>query len=152
MKRFLLEYDPLKKHYKYVLVDELQDLNDVEAEIARLLGDILFLVGDRKQSIFGFQGGSLKNFTEFQKLSNLEQLTKGLNYRSYSEILEYSKRYFLGKTKDKSYQDELNDFKSNKGPGGRVKQLVGNNTDDIAVKIAIDLVSQGKKNGNNNQN
>ncbi|MCL4373159.1 ATP-dependent helicase [Candidatus Parvarchaeota archaeon] len=144
LKRFLQEYDPLKKHYKYVLVDELQDLNEVEAEIARLLGDYLFLVGDRKQSIFGFQGGSLKNFIEFQKLSNLEQLTKGLNYRSYSEILDYSKRYFLNKTKDKSYEEELSNFKSNKGPGGKVKQLIGNNTDNIAVKLAMDLVSQGK--------
>lgn len=144
LKRFLLEYDPLKKHYKYVLVDELQDLNDVEAEIARLLGDYLFLVGDRKQSIFGFQGGSLKNFVEFQKLSNLEQMTKGLNYRSYSEILEYSKQYFLQKTKDKGYSSELSDFKSNKGAGGSVKQLIGNNTEDIAVKLAMDLLSQGK--------
>ncbi len=144
LKRFLQEYDPLKKHYKYVLVDELQDLNEVEAEIARLLGDYLFLVGDRKQSIFGFQGGSLKNFIEFQKLSNLEQLTKGLNYRSYSEILDYSKQYFLNKTKDKSYEEELSNFKSNKGPGGKVKQLIGNNTDNIAVKLAMDLVSQGK--------
>jgi DNA helicase-2/ATP-dependent DNA helicase PcrA len=144
LKKFLQEYDPLKKHYKYVLVDELQDLNDVEAEIARLLGDYLFLVGDRKQSIFGFQGGSLKNFTEFQKLSNLDQLTKGLNYRSYSEILDYSKQYFLSKINDPSYKEELMDFKSNKGTGGKVKQLVGNNTDDIAVKLAIDLISQGK--------
>jgi DNA helicase-2/ATP-dependent DNA helicase PcrA len=145
LSRFLLEYDPLKKHYKYVLVDELQDLNDVEAEIAKLLGDYLFLVGDRKQSIFGFQGGSIKNFVEFQKLSNLEMLTKGLNYRSYSEILEYSKHYFLSKTKDKSYEDELKDFKSNKGPGGSVKQLIGNNSEDIAVKLAMDIISQGKR-------
>lgn len=144
LKRFLVEYDPLKRHYKYVLVDELQDLNDVEAEIARLLGDYLFLVGDRKQSIFGFQGGSLKNFIEFQKLNNLEQMTKGLNYRSYSEILEYSKQYFLNKTKDKGYQEELSDFKSNKGPGGSVKQLVGSNTDNIAIKTATGLISQGK--------
>ena len=144
LKRFLIEYDPLKRHYKYVLVDELQDLNDVEAEIARLLGDYLFLVGDRKQSIFGFQGGSLKNFVEFQKLNNLEQMTKGLNYRSYSEILEYSKQYFLNKTKDKGYQEELSDFKSNKGPGGSVKQVVGSNTDNIAIKIATELVSEGK--------
>ncbi len=144
LKRFQIEYDPLKKHYKYVLVDELQDLNDVEADIARLLGDYLFLVGDRKQSIFGFQGGSLKNFAEFQKLSNLEQLTKGLNYRSYSEILEYSKQYFLKKTHDKNDSNELDDFKSNKGQGGSVKQLIGNNTEDIALKLAIDLASQRK--------
>ncbi|MEM0143636.1 MAG: ATP-dependent DNA helicase, partial [Candidatus Parvarchaeum sp.] len=120
------------------------DLNDVEAGIAKLLGDNLFLVGDRKQSIFGFQGGSLKNFVEFQKLSNLEQMTRGLNYRSYSSILEYSKQYFLNKTKDKEYFDELSDFKSNKGPGGNVKQFIGNNTEDIAVKTAIDLISKEK--------
>jgi DNA helicase-2/ATP-dependent DNA helicase PcrA len=145
LKRFLLEYDPLKKHYKYVLVDELQDLNDIEAKIAKVLGDHLFLVGDRKQSIFGFQGGSLKNFNEFQKLDNLEQLTKGLNYRSYSEVLEYSKQYFLSKTKDKSYEEELREFKSHRGNGGGVKQLIGNNTEEIAVKFAIDLISKGKK-------
>jgi len=145
LKRFLIEYDPMKKHYKYVLVDELQDLNEMEANIAKVLGDHLFLVGDRKQSIFGFQGGSLKNFNEFQKLDNLEQLTKGLNYRSYSEILEYSKQYFLAKTKDKGYGDELSDFKSHRGNGGSVKQLIGSNTDEIAVKFAIDLISKGKK-------
>lgn len=144
LKRFLLEYDPLKKHYKYVLVDELQDVNEVEAEMARLLGDYLFLVGDRKQAIFGFQGGSLKNFTEFQKLPDLNQLTKSLNYRSFSEILEYSKHYFLTKTKDKSYFDELSDFRSNNGPGGRVRQIVGSNTDNIAVKLVMELISKDK--------
>ncbi len=145
LSRFIMEYDPLKKHYRYVLVDELQDLNDVEAEIARLVGDYLFLVGDRKQSIFGFQGGSLKNFIEFQKLPDLESLTKGLNYRSYGEIIEYAKEYFLRKTKDPSYKEELNEFKGNKGEGGKVTEFVGSNTDNIAVKLAIDLISQNKK-------
>jgi DNA helicase-2/ATP-dependent DNA helicase PcrA len=145
LSKFLIEYDPLKKHYKYVLVDELQDLNDVEAAIARMLGDYLFLVGDRKQSIFGFQGGSLKNFMELEKLPNLEKSTKTLNYRSYNRILDYSKNYFLSKTKDKTYNEELNDFRGNLGAGGEVLQIVGSNVNNIAVKHAMDLLYNGKK-------
>ncbi len=145
LKDFLIRYDPTKKHYKYVLVDELQDLNGIEAEIAKSLGDYLFLVGDRKQSIFGFQGGSLKNFLNFEGLKNLEQSTKGLNYRSYGEILEYSKEYFLKKTKDDSYKNELEDFKSNKGKGGSVKLIISGNPDNLAIKLAIEMVSNGKK-------
>ena len=145
LSRFLIEYDPLKKHYKYVLVDELQDLNDIEAEIAKLLGDYLFFVGDRKQSIFGFQGGSIKNFTEFEKLPNLEKFTKSLNYRSYNKILNYSKNYFLNKAKDKTYEQELKDFTGNLGDGGEVLQIIGNNVNNLAVKNAIELISKDKK-------
>ncbi len=145
LSRFLMEYDPLKKHYKYVLVDELQDLNEVEANIARLLGDYMFLVGDRKQSIFGFQGGSLKNFIEFEKMPGADISTKVLNYRSYNSILNYSKQYFLKNTKDPTYANELKDFTGKLGDGGEVIQIVGNNVNNIAVKHAIELLSNGKK-------
>jgi len=52
----------------YVLVDEMQDMNKTEAEmVKRIVGKRLFLVGDAKQAIFGFQGGSIKNFQDFSK-------------------------------------------------------------------------------------
>ena len=43
-----------KNTYDYVFVDELQDVNDIESRIAMSTGNVKFLVGDRKQSIFGF--------------------------------------------------------------------------------------------------
>ena len=52
-----------------------------------------FLVGDSKQAIFGFQGGSIKNFEEFKK--SCKPMILGENMRSTQEILDYSKNYFL---------------------------------------------------------
>ena len=52
----------------YVLVDEMQDMNKTEAEMVKsIVGKRLFLVGDAKQAIFGFQGGSIKNFQGLHK-------------------------------------------------------------------------------------
>ena len=49
--------DELKKKYKYVFVDEYQDINGVQESIINLIAnDNLFMVGDVKQSIYGFRG------------------------------------------------------------------------------------------------
>ncbi len=59
----------LDKHhgekFEHVLVDEMQDMNELQAEIVEMVSKNLFLVGDSKQAIFGFQGGSIKNFQKF---------------------------------------------------------------------------------------
>jgi len=61
--------------FQYVLVDEMQDMNEIEAEIATMVAENLFLVGDAKQAIFGFQGGSVKNFQKFMKTCELKMLS-----------------------------------------------------------------------------
>ena len=71
----------------------------------------MFLVGDAKQAIFGFQGGSVKNFHRFMKMCEPKLLS--MNRRSCQEILDYSKGHFLGKTKYKEmFERELEFFKS----------------------------------------
>ncbi len=142
--KFLDKYDPSYKRYKYVLVDELQDVNEMEANIAMKVGENLFLVGDRKQAIFGFQGGSLDNFNRFEKMENVEKTTKGLNYRSYGNILSYSKEHFLKNTKNKVYEEELASLRSNIAGEGEVKLIVGQYPDKNAVKYALKIVSDGK--------
>ena len=54
------------KKFKHVLVDEMQDMNEIEAKLVTMVAKNLFLVGDAKQAIFGFQGGSIKNFYRFK--------------------------------------------------------------------------------------
>ena len=74
----------------YVLVDEMQDMNKTEAEMVKMVvGKKLFLVGDAKQAIFGFQGGAIKNFEEFTK--TCKPMLLATNMRSTQEILDYSK-------------------------------------------------------------
>ena len=74
---------------QHVLVDEMQDMNDLQAQLVEMISKNLFLVGDSKQAIFGFQGGSIKNFEEFKKIC--KPMILGENMRSTQEILDYSK-------------------------------------------------------------
>ena len=97
--------------FQHVLVDEMQDMNEIEAEIATMVAENLFLVGDAKQAIFGFQGGSVKNFQKFMKTCEKKMLST--NRRSSQQILDYSKEYFLNGTSYKEmFQKELSVFKS----------------------------------------
>ena len=58
----------MREKYKYVFVDEYQDVNPVQESIVSLLsGENLFLVGDVKQAIYGFRGSKSRFFAEKQK-------------------------------------------------------------------------------------
>ena len=85
------------RKYRYVLVDEFQDLNQIQTMIARELGRNRIFVGDRKQSIFGFQGGSLSSFNSYLQNTDFRKLSKSSNYRSSDNILNYAKSYFLSR-------------------------------------------------------
>ncbi len=78
--------------YRYVFVDEYQDVNPVqEAILSRLAGDNLFLVGDVKQSIYGFRGSRSAFFAEKQaRLAGGEgrSLYMRNNFRSCDRILD----------------------------------------------------------------
>ncbi|HMZ19743.1 MAG TPA: ATP-dependent helicase, partial [Blastocatellia bacterium] len=77
--------------FQYVLVDEYQDTNTLQAEIVDLVAAKhrnLMVVGDDAQSIFGWRGANFKNIFEFQKRYPDAQLFKlESNYRSTPEIL-----------------------------------------------------------------
>ncbi|BCS91064.1 MAG: ATP-dependent DNA helicase Rep [Candidatus Micrarchaeota archaeon] len=133
--KFIKHYDKSKRHYKYVLVDELQDVNTLEAEIAIKSGDELFLVGDRKQAIFGFQGGSTRNFRVFEN-SGLAILTLGKNYRSAQRILDYSKAHFIKHVKDKADYKEIEELISGID-GGEVSIVYSEKPENAAVMLAM---------------
>ena len=92
----LLQDDEIAKEvrekYRYVFVDEYQDVNPVqEAIISRIGGENLFLVGDVKQSIYGFRGSKSKFFVEKQKeFENCggNNLMMKRNFRSADAVLD----------------------------------------------------------------
>ena len=97
--------------FQYVLVDEIQDMNEIEAEIIEMIFENLFLFGDSKQAIFGFQGGSTKNFQKFSQ--SCKPLLLSTNRRSTQEILDYAKKQFLDRTNQKVlHEKELENFNS----------------------------------------
>ncbi|MBR4942609.1 MAG: UvrD-helicase domain-containing protein, partial [Clostridia bacterium] len=82
----------LQDKYRYVFVDEYQDVNLVQEElITRLSGKNLFLVGDVKQAIYGFRGSKSRFFVEKQaefKAAGEEPLFMSSNFRSSDAVLD----------------------------------------------------------------
>ena len=82
---------PLCKQIKYVLVDEYQDTNKVQAEILLLLSGLqnnLMVVGDDAQSIYSWRGADFGNMLEFPEKYKAVTYYMEENYRSSPEILE----------------------------------------------------------------
>lgn len=94
--RLLLEYEHVRNKYqmlyKYIHVDEYQDTNYIQNEIAILLAQKhknLFAVGDDDQSIYAWRGAEVKNILNFRKrFDNVIEYKLERNYRSTPEILE----------------------------------------------------------------
>ena len=83
----------LREKYRYIFVDEYQDVNPVQEEIiSRISGDEVFLVGDSKQAIYGFRGSHSEFFTKKMKELNVLQLTR--NFRSATGVLDCVNRVF----------------------------------------------------------
>lgn len=82
----------LREKYRYVFVDEYQDVNPVQEEIiSRVGGENVFLVGDVKQSIYGFRGSKSKFFVEKQKRfaeGEGKSLFMSSNFRSSDAVLD----------------------------------------------------------------
>ena len=122
LRNLLKENDSLCQRisasYRYVMVDEYQDTNKIQAEILYLLSSAnknVMVVGDDSQSIYAFRGANFKNIINFPeifpgtKIIRLEE-----NYRSVQPILtltneiiegaseKYSKRLFTQKQEGRS--------------------------------------------------
>ena len=83
--------------YTHVFVDEYQDVNPVQDRIlTRLGGKNVFMVGDPKQSIYGFRGCSAAFFTQkFEQLSaEGRALTLNGNFRSCFSVLDAVNKLF----------------------------------------------------------
>jgi len=83
--------EQLSDQYRYIMVDEYQDTNKLQAQIVKLMTarqDNVAVVGDEFQSIYSFRGASHKNMLEFPKLFPSAQIIKlEENYRSTQPIL-----------------------------------------------------------------
>lgn len=85
----------LQEKYQYVLADEHQDANALQHALLDALAfdehPNLFIVGDEKQAIFGFQGADTTHFETFLKLyPRTEVVALTDNYRSYQDMLDVS--------------------------------------------------------------
>ena len=84
--------EQLSDQYRYIMVDEYQDTNKLQANIVKLMTaqhDNVAVVGDEFQSIYSFRGASHRNMLEFPKLFPSAQIIKlEENFRSTQPILD----------------------------------------------------------------
>ena len=128
--------------FKYLLIDEYQDTNPVQYQIAKLLAAVhenICVVGDDAQSIYSFRGATIENILQFQKdyddvrLVKLEQ-----NYRSSASILEVANHVI----KNNQGQIPKNLWTENE-EGEKIK-LVRTMTDNEEGKFIADAIQENK--------
>ncbi|MGI6070888.1 MAG: ATP-dependent helicase [Blautia sp.] len=85
-----------QRKFRYLLVDEVQDMNQIQYDILRLLAapeDNLFLVGDDDQSIYHFRGARPEIMLHFDKdYPGAKKVLLDVNYRCTEEILQAAGR------------------------------------------------------------
>ncbi len=81
----------LSDRYKYIMVDEYQDTNKIQAEIVKLLAfrhQNIMVVGDDAQSIYSFRGSTIKNIISFpEEFPECRVIKLEENFRSTQPIL-----------------------------------------------------------------
>jgi len=133
--------------FKYVLVDEFQDTNNVQYELVSLIlgnNKNIFIVGDEDQSIYAFRGANIKNISKFKEdYPDYHIILLEENYRSTNNILKAANQIIEnnnGRIEKKLF--------SSKGDGERVVKYKGATERDeveyISKKI-LKLNRQGYK-------
>ncbi len=99
----------LSNQYKYIMVDEYQDTNTLQADIVKLLAsehNNIMAVGDDSQSIYAFRGANYKNILEFENIfPNTKVIKLEQNYRSSQNILNLTNAIISKATQ--GYKKEL---------------------------------------------
>jgi DNA helicase-2/ATP-dependent DNA helicase PcrA len=84
----------LSDTYRFIMVDEYQDTNHLQARIIRLLAathDNVMVVGDDAQSIYSFRGANFRNIMDFpQEFPGTRIISLEENYRSTQPILSFT--------------------------------------------------------------
>ena len=136
--------DMVRNVYKYILVDEFQDINRVQFEVLKLIShpnNNIFVVGDEDQSIYGFRGARPDFLLQFEKyFNNTTKILLDINYRSKSEIIDIANRLI---EKNKNRYDKV--IKCDQGNGAKVSYISPDDSEEEAVYIARDILEEIKK-------
>ncbi len=92
-----------QKKYRFILIDEFQDINQIQYDTIRLLAkpeDNLFIVGDDDQSIYRFRGSKPEIMLNFAKdYPGTAEILLDWNYRSVKNIVDMACRVITANTK-----------------------------------------------------
>lgn len=149
--------------YQYIMVDEYQDTNELQARLLRHLTmthQNICVVGDDDQSIYSWRGADISNILEFQKnFANAHIIKLERNYRSTPQILRAANMLIaknkkrLGKELDSQNDDgeEISLLYSDDeiSEGNTIAELIktqckkGAKFEDFAILFRLNALSRG---------
>ena len=96
----LIKSTGLKRYYKYIIIDEFQDISKNRYELVMAIRDScnskIFAVGDDFQSIYKFAGSNINMITNFKKYFGYTKIIKIVNtYRNSSELIEVASKFIM---------------------------------------------------------
>ena len=147
--RLLQEHEDVRAYYqrkfKYVLIDEYQDTNNLQYLLASLLAGghkNICVVGDDDQSIYAFRGATIENILSFEdQYKNARVIRLEQNYRSTGHILDAANGVVKNNQGRKGKK-----LWTRAGDGDRIQLYVAKNEEDEAqyvVRQVLAAVEQG---------
>ena len=133
--------------FKYILIDEYQDTNEVQYKLVKLLSKKylnLFVVGDPSQSIYAFRGANYQNILNFEKdFKGCTIIKLPQNYRSTQTILDAANEV-ISHNKQRKDLDLFSDL----GQGVKIKYIRTFN-DSMENKRVVDEIQKLYEEGYN---
>ena len=143
-----------KRLYKYISIDEAQDLNFAQYEFIKLLCNgehkNVLMVGDVNQSLFHFNGSDIKYMSSLFKIDfNAEEIKLTTNYRSSKAVLEIANKIKPNSAIIDSDSREgifevksfLNDKEEAKWVIDKIEELISNKeVKDIEGEVTLDKI------------
>ncbi len=149
--RLLLSFEDVREYYqrkfRYVLIDEYQDTNNLQYLLASTLAgryENICVVGDDDQSIYRFRGATIENILSFEgQYKGARVIRLERNYRSTKNILEASNAVIKNNQgrKGKELWTELDE-------GDKIQLYTAMNENDEAQYVSAQILadfSQGRR-------
>ncbi|MBC7088347.1 MAG: UvrD-helicase domain-containing protein [Tissierellales bacterium] len=143
--------EKLKNRFRYFLVDEFQDTNEIQLKILLYLAEDngkiedgkLFVVGDIKQSIYQFRGANYKVFDQITSIiqQNGERMNLLKNYRSHDKIVKITNDIF---NRIMEIYEPSETTNSLEGESGFIFTFIDNSKEETNNKLNIKKLRESK--------
>ena len=134
----------IQERYRYIIVDEYQDTNDLQYEIINKIAskyNNICVVGDEDQSIYAFRGANIGNILNFERdYKNALVIKLEKNYRSTERILNAANELIRNNKSSRGKK-----LWTDAGKGEKIQVFNAANTFDEANFIAGEIVRKNRE-------
>jgi len=149
LKELLVKHEEIRsglsRKFKYIMVDEYQDTNKLQAYVVCLLASEhknIMVVGDDAQSIYSFRGANFKNILDFPKLfPGTKIIALEENYRSTQPILDLTNRVI------RQAEEKFDKTLFTKKQGSKVPVFVETRDEHAQSKYVADKILELREEG-----